>query len=58
MTLAAKLLIGSKKDGKNDGTDLLYHRAKFGTNCTMHFGDATKCDVFTFFLSCLSRSAG
>jgi len=39
--------MGAKKSfrPKNDGTDHLYHHAKFGGNRAM------KCDVFHFFIS-------
>jgi len=55
MTLAAKLLMGSKKDRgvKWHGTEVLYHHVKFVGNELRR----TKCDVFTFFFLFPGRSA-
>jgi len=47
----AKLLIGSKKlEGCKNGTDLLYHRAKYGWDRVSRAG-VDECDFFV----CLSR---
>jgi len=49
----AKLPIGSKKVmGWNDGTEVLYHYAKFDETDDARHRESTKCDVFVLFFVC------
>jgi len=51
--LAAKLLIGSKKLGRGskNGTDLLYHHAKYGGDCGSRAGYRPESVMFFLFLT-------